>query len=118
MRALHGRTTSQLLMVGLLTTLLAGCANTGVAAAARAVRVISGEEAKACRFIDAVSTFNTHTMVDDPQKDARNRALNRVQQLGGNSLVIRNTNFQLAPSGIGGIFTLMGEAYSCSAPVG
>lgn len=81
----------------------------------RGSRLISEEQAKSCTFIDALTTFNTHTMVDDPPTDARNRALNKVGQLGGNALVIKNTNLQLAPSGVGGIFTLTGEAYRCAS---
>lgn len=90
-----------------------GCAITPVNPAAQNVRIISEEQAKGCHFLDSVSANNTNTLSGNPQQDARNRAFNRVAELGGNSLRIVSTNTQIAPSGVGSIYSLSGEAYAC-----
>jgi hypothetical protein len=90
-----------------------GCAVTPVSPTAQNVNVISEQQAKSCRFLDNVSTNNGNTLSQNPEQEARNRALNRVAELGGNSLRIVSTNTQIAPSGIGSIFSLSGEAYIC-----
>lgn len=102
-------------ITALLVSMLAmsGCAVTAVSTSAQNVHVISDGQAKNCRFIDHVSANNTNTLSKDPQQDARNRALNKVADLGGNSLKIVSTNTQMAPSGVGSIFNISGEAYAC-----
>lgn len=100
-----------ILVVSLLV--LHGCAVTQVSPTAQNVRIISEQQAKDCRFLDSVSTNNMNTLSKNPEQDARNRALNRVAKLGGNSLRIVSTNTQIAPSGVGSIFSLNGEAYIC-----
>jgi hypothetical protein len=90
-----------------------GCATTELAAGAKNVRMVSQEQAKRCKFIDAVSTNNTNTLSKNPELDARNKALNQVAQRGGNALYIKTTNTQIAPSGVGALFLLSGEAYTC-----
>ncbi|MDH1264263.1 MULTISPECIES: DUF4156 domain-containing protein [unclassified Pseudomonas] len=100
-----------LLLVGAL--LLQGCAGTALSTEGQGVRIISADEAKKCKFVDTVSSNNQHTLVGEPEEDARNQARNRVASLGGNALHIKSTNNQIAPSGVGSIFTLNGEAYSC-----
>lgn len=99
------------LLVGLL--LIHGCAVAPLNPAAQSVRVISDDEAKGCQFLDAVSSNNQNTLSKNPEEDARNRAKNRVVELAGNALRIKSTNNQIAPSGIGSIFSLDGEAYKC-----
>jgi len=86
---------------------------TPVAPEAQNVKVISEQQAKSCRFLDSVSTNNTNTLSEDSEKDARNRAFNRVAELGGNALRIVSKNSQISRSGIGSYFTLNGEAYAC-----
>ncbi|HWV09914.1 MAG TPA: DUF4156 domain-containing protein, partial [Pseudomonas sp.] len=92
---------------------LQGCAGTALSTEGQGVRIISADEAKKCKFVDTVSSNNQHTLVGEPEEDARNQARNRVASLGGNALHIKSTNNQIAPSGVGSIFTLNGEAYSC-----
>lgn len=94
--------------------LLGGCAVTEQSPLAQQVRIISADQAKQCKFIDAISANNTNTLSKNPEEDARNRALNRVAERGGNALKISTTNTQVAPSGIGSIFSLSGEAYLCT----
>lgn len=108
-------------MAGKITALVVvsfvsyGCVSvTPVSSAASNVRVISAEQAKSCRFVDSVSANSGNTLSKNPEEEARNRALNRVAELGGNSLRIISTNTQIAPSGLGSIFSLTGEAYSCN----
>jgi len=90
-----------------------GCAVTPVSSQAQNVRVISEAQSKNCRFINTISTNNGNTLSENPEEEARNRALNRVAELGGNALRIVTTNQQVAPSGVGSLFALTGEAYSC-----
>jgi hypothetical protein len=92
---------------------LYGCAVTPLSSEAKNVRVISEQQAKNCRFINTVSANNGNTLSESPEQEARNKAMNRVAELGGNSLRITTTNTQIAPSGVGSIFSLSGEAYSC-----
>jgi hypothetical protein len=92
---------------------LHGCAVTSVSPKAQDVRVISEQQAKGCRFLDSVSTHNNNTLCKNPEQDARNRALNRVAELGGNFLRIISTNTQVSPSGVGSTYSLSGEAYLC-----
>jgi len=99
------------LLVGAL--LINGCAVAPLNPAAQSVRIISDDEAKTCQFLDVVSTNNQNTLSKNPEEDARNRAKNRVAELGGNALRIKRTDNRIAPSGIGSIFTLSGEAYKC-----
>lgn len=94
--------------------LIHGCAVAPLNPAAQGVRIISEDEAKGCRFLDAVSANNQNTLSKNPEEDARNRAKNRVAELGGNTLRIKSTNNQIAPSGVGSIFSLSGEAYKCN----
>lgn len=95
------------------SVVLHGCSVTPVAPEAQNVKVISEQQAKSCRFLDSVSTNNTNTLSEDSEKDARNRAFNRVAELGGNALRIVSKNSQISRSGIGSYFTLNGEAYAC-----
>ena len=106
-------TTRKVICTCCSVVILHGCAVTPVNPAAQDVLVISEQQAKACRFLDNVSTNNSNTLSKDPEQEARNRALNRVAELGGNSLRIVSTNTQIAPSGVGSIFSLSGEAYVC-----
>ena len=92
---------------------LQGCAVTAVSPEATNVRVISEAQATDCVFVDNVATSNGNTLIEDPEQDARNKAFNRVAVLGGDSLRIVSTNSQIAPSGVGSIFTLSGEVYRC-----
>ena len=94
--------------------LLQGCAVAPLKAEAQNVKVISEQQAKNCRFLDAVSANNQNTLSKNPEQEARNKAMNRVAELGGNSLRITTSNNQIAPSGVGSIFSLSGEAYSCN----
>jgi hypothetical protein len=109
------KTASKITALVVLSFVSHGCAVTAVspAAAAQNIRVISEQQAKDCRFLDSISANNTNTLSKDPQQDARNRAFNRVADLGGNSLRIVSTNTQIAPSGVGSIYNLSGEAYAC-----
>ena len=100
-------------VVIVFTVLFYGCAATETTPAAKSVRVISEQQAKVCRFLGNISTSNDHTLISDPERDARNKALNRVAELGGNALRISSTNTQIAPSGVGSIFSLNGDAYAC-----
>ncbi|MBD9399367.1 DUF4156 domain-containing protein [Pseudomonas sp. PDM11] len=93
--------------------LLQGCAGTALSTEGQGVRIISADEAKSCKFVDSISTNNQHTLVGEPEEDARNQARNRVASVGGNALLIKATNNQIAPSGVGSIFTVNGEAYKC-----
>ena len=93
---------------------LAACDITPLNPAAQSVKVISQDRAHSCKFLDAISANNSNTLSKDPQTDARNQAMNKVAQLGGNSLLIKNSVNQIAPSGVGSIFSLSGEAYSCA----
>lgn len=90
-----------------------GCAVTPISSQAQNVRVISKTQSKSCKFINTISTNNGNTLSKNPEEEARNRALNRVAELGGNALQIITTNQQVAPSGLGSIFALTGEAYLC-----
>lgn len=101
------------LPVLLSALLLQGCAGTALSTEGQGVRIISADEAKKCKFVDSISTNNQHTLVGEPEEDARNQARNRVASLGGNALLIKGTNNQIAPSGVGSIFTVNGEAYTC-----
>jgi hypothetical protein len=94
---------------------LGGCAVTEQTQLSVNVQIISAEQAKTCTFLDSVSSNNSNTLSENPEQDARNKALNRVAERGGNALKINITNTQIAPSGIGSIFTLSGEAYKCDA---
>lgn len=96
-----------------LSLLLGACAVTEQTPQAQQVRIISADQAKHCKFIDTISANNTNTLSKNPEEDARNRALNRVAERGGNALKIITTNTQVAPSGLGSIFSLSGEAYLC-----
>ncbi len=93
--------------------LMQGCAVTTVSPAAKNVSVINELQSKDCRFLDSVSTNNGNTLSENPEQEARNRAFNRVAELGGNSLRITNTSNQISPSGVGSIYNLSGEAYAC-----
>lgn len=103
----------QVICVSIIVSIMYGCSATAVTPAAKNVRVISEQQAKDCRFLDSISANNTNTLSKNPQQDARNRAFNRVAELGGNSLRIVSTNTQIAPSGVGSIYSLSGEAYAC-----
>ena len=96
-----------------LSFVFQGCAVTQVSPTAQDVRVISEQQAKDCRFLDSISTNNMNTLSKNPEQDARNRALNRVAELGGNSLRIISGNTQMSSSGVGSIYSLSGEAYVC-----
>lgn len=91
-----------------------GCVSvTELTPAAKTVRTISAEQAKRCKFIDSVNANNGNTLSENPEQEARNKALNRVAELGGNALRIITANNQIAPSGVGSVFSLNGEAYAC-----
>lgn len=94
-------------------SLASGCAVETLKPGAKDVSIISEQQAKACRLLDSFTTNNQNTLSENPQQDARNRAFNRVAELGGNSLRIVSTNTQLSRSGVGSIFVLNGEAYAC-----
>jgi len=93
--------------------LLTSCAVTQLDPAAANVTTISENAAKSCTFIDTVSANNMNTLSKDPQADARARAYNQVAKRGGNSLRITDTDTQVSSSGVGSIFTITGEIYSC-----
>jgi hypothetical protein len=93
---------------------LVACATTPLDPAAQSVKVISQDQAHSCKFLNAVSANNSNTLNKDPETDARNQAMNKVSKLGGNALLIKNNVNQIAPSGVGSIFSLSGEAYSCA----
>jgi hypothetical protein len=99
--------------LAIISSWLTGCAVTQVEPAAQNVRVISEQDAGGCRFVDHVSSNNTNTLSKNPEQDARAKALNKVAASGGNALLIKSTNTQIAPSGVGSIFSLSGEAYVC-----
>lgn len=101
------------LLVGALLTHACTVAVEPLSPVAQSVRIISDDETKGCQFLDAVSTNNRNTLSENPEEDARNRAKNRVAELGGNALRIKSTNTQIAPSGVGSVFSLSGEAYKC-----
>jgi hypothetical protein len=82
-------------------------------AIAQNVHIISEQQAKKCHFVGSVSTHNDNLLSKTPKLDARNRALNHVAELGGNSLRIVSENTQIAPSGRGSIHFLSGEAFLC-----
>ena len=107
------KTEGKIMVIAAFLSALVGCAVTPISAEAQNVRMISEQEASSCRFIDAVSSNNSNTLSQNPEQEARNRAMNRVAELGGNALRIITTNNQIAPSGLGSIFSLTGEAYSC-----
>lgn len=91
-----------------------GCVSvTELSPEAKNVKVISSSQAKACKFLDAVTANNMNTLSKDPEADARARAYNRVASLGGNALEITNSKLQVSSSGIGGTFLISGSAYSC-----
>ena len=100
-------------VMGAAAFALAGCATVELTPAAQNVKVISAEQAKACKFVDAVSTTNSNTLVSDPEADARGYAMNKIAEKGGNALLIKATDFKPSPSGVGGMFSLTGEAYIC-----
>lgn len=104
---------NSILVTVLIVAALAGCASTEISPQAKNVRVISDQQAHACKFIDHVSSNNGNTLMGNPEEDAKNKALNRVAALGGNALHITGTNSQIAPSGVGSVFSLAGEAYLC-----
>jgi hypothetical protein len=106
-------TVSKIATLLVSSSLLHGCAVTPVNPTAQNVKVISEQQAKGCRFLDSINANNTNTLSKNPQEDARNRAFNRVAELGGNSLRITSTNNHIAPSGVGSIYNLSGEAYAC-----
>ncbi len=91
---------------------LHGCAVTPISPKAQNVSVISEQQSKGCRFLDSVSIQDI-TQSKNPEQDTRNRALNRVAELGGNSLRIISTNTQSNPDGFGSRISLNGEAYLC-----
>jgi len=94
---------------------LGGCVSvTEATPAAQNVRVISEQEARRCKFLDTISTHNNNTLSKDPHQDARNKAMNRVAELGGNALRITGTNEQASSSGVGSFVVLNGDAYKCS----
>jgi hypothetical protein len=102
------------LLIGCFSALLIqGCAVTTLNSEAQNVRVISDQESKDCRLLDSLTTNNQNTLSKNPEEDAKNKAKNRVAGLGGNALKVKETNFQMSPSGMGGVFTLSGEAYKC-----
>lgn len=107
------KTASKIAAIIVFLSVSHGCAVTAVSPTAQNVGVISEQQAKDCRFLDSISANNTNTLSENPQQDARNRAFNRVAELGGNSLRIVSTNTQIAPSGVGSIYSLSGEAYAC-----
>lgn len=92
---------------------VAGCATAELEPTATGVRVISQQEARSCKFVDAISANNQNTLSKNPELDARNRAMNRIAAAGGNALVIKTTSFTPSSSGLGGVFALSGEAYRC-----
>jgi hypothetical protein len=95
-------------------TALASCASvTQLESAAISVQEISQNQSAKCRFLGTISANNNNTLSKNPEQDARNKAYNTVAQKGGNSIRITSTNVQVAPSGIGSIFNLSGEAYDC-----
>jgi len=89
------------------------CAVSQLDPAAQNVRVISEGQAKACRFLDSVNANSQNTLSENPEQEARVRAMNRVAALGGNALRIVSTNQQMSTSGVGSLFIINGEAYSC-----
>ena len=78
------------------------------------VREISESESNKCQFLRSISANNTNTLSKDPRADARARAVNEVAAVGGNALRIINTSTDVAPSGVGSVFSLTGEAYKCN----
>ncbi len=107
------RHASKFLLSGFAVLSVQGCAVTALNPEAQSVRIISGEESKRCRLLDSLSTNNKNTLAESPEDDAKNQAKNRVAALGGNALRIKATDFRMSPSGVGGVFTLNGEAYKC-----
>lgn len=95
------------------TIVLQGCAVTQLDTTATNVRVINENESKRCKFIDSVSTNSGNTLSQNPEQEARVRAMNRVAALGGNALRVVSTNQQMSDSGVGSLFMLTGEAYTC-----
>jgi hypothetical protein len=106
--------TARALVASIIAFGLAACATTALDPAAQSVKVISQDQAHACKFLDAISANNGNTLSKDPETDARNQAKNKVARLGGNALLIKNSVNQIAPSGVGSIFSLSAEAYACA----
>jgi hypothetical protein len=104
---------SKFAFIGLALVLVQGCAVSQLTPAGQGVRVINEEQAKNCRFLDSGSTNSQNTLSENPEQEARVRAMNRVAELGGNALRIVSTNQQMSPSGVGSMFSLTGEAYRC-----
>lgn len=102
-----------ILSLTVAVAIISGCATTEVAPAAANVRTINEQQSTSCEFIDSVSTNNMNTLTKYPEQDAKNRALNRVNELGGNALLVKSTSQSIAPSGVGSIVHLAGEAYRC-----
>ena len=100
-------------MVMLVGFSLTACATTELTAAGADVAEISESMASECEFKGSVSANNMNTLASNPEADARARAFNKVAELGGNSLRIMDTEMQVSSSGVGGIFSLTGEAYLC-----
>lgn len=101
------------LAFGIVALGLSACTTSAVDPGAQNVRVINEAESKGCKFLDSVSTNSGNTLNQNPEQEARNRAINRTASLGGNALRIVSTNQQMSDSGIGSLFMLTGEAYSC-----
>ena len=93
---------------------LTACATTALDPAAANVKPISAAQAKSCEFVGAISAANMNTLAKDPKLDATNRAYNDVASAGGNSLLITDTDLQGSASGIGGTYSITGEAYKCA----
>ena len=98
-----------------LTLSITGCvAVTELSPGGLNVREISESDAANCRFLQSVSASNTNTLSKDPKADAFARAKNEVALVGGNSLRVLTTKTDIAPSGVGSIFSLSAEAYKCN----
>lgn len=93
---------------------ISGCAVTELTAGGQAVSMINEKQAENCRFIESINTNNKNTLSKDPEADAKAQAKNKVAEIGGDSLRVVSTDMRASPSGVGGVFTLQGEAYSCN----
>ncbi len=99
--------------IAIAATMLAACATTELDPAAASVKTVSADQAKSCEFVGAISAANMNTLAKDPKLDATNRAYNDVASFSGNSLLITDTDLQVSTSGIGGTYSITGEAYKC-----
>lgn len=91
---------------------LTSCGVTKLKPEAKLVKIISEKKIKQCRLIDVINTRNFNHFNKDGEEVARNKALNKASDLGGNALRIINIKTDSVDV-VGTIYHITSEVYLC-----